>query len=108
MQAAHASTTVRLALDALPYPERAVVKPGFFPDSLDGLEERFCLVSLDVDYEAATLEGLRYFWPRLSPGGIPAAPRLGKSGAARTGKSIGAVPRRAGMPNLLAPLCGVA
>ena len=46
-----------------------MLKPGFFPDSLDGLEVEFCLVSLDVDFETATLEGLRYFWPRLSPGG---------------------------------------
>ena len=26
-------------------------------------------MSLDVDFEGATLEGLRYFWPRLSEGG---------------------------------------
>ena len=69
MQAAHENTDLRQVLDALPYPERAVVKPGFFPESLGGLEETFCLVSLDVDFEAATLEGLRYFWPRLSDGG---------------------------------------
>ena len=43
--------------------------PGVFPASLGGLEERFCLVSLDVDLEESTLAGLRYFVPRLSPGG---------------------------------------
>ena len=32
-------------------------------------EERFCLVSLDVDFGASTLAGLRWFWPRLNPGG---------------------------------------
>ena len=69
MQAAHENTSIRQVLEVLPYPERAVVKPGFFPESLGGLEETFCLVSLDVDFEAATLEGLRYFWCRLSPGG---------------------------------------
>lgn len=69
MQAAHENTSVRQVLDALPFPEQAIVKPGFFPESLDGLEDIFCLVSLDVDFEAATLAGLRYFWPRLSPGG---------------------------------------
>lgn len=69
MQAAHENTSIRQVLDALPHPERAVVKPGFFPESLGSLEETFCLVSLDVDFEAATLEGLRYFWCRLSPGG---------------------------------------
>ena len=69
MQAAHENTSIRQVLEVLPYPERAVVKPGFFPESLGGLEETFCLVSLDVDFESATLEGLRYFWRRLSPGG---------------------------------------
>lgn len=69
MQAAHANTSVSRVLAALPHPEQAVVKPGFFPASLDGLEDTFCLVSLDVDYEQTTVEGLRYFWPRLSPGG---------------------------------------
>ena len=69
MQAAHENTSIRQVLEVLPYPERAIVKPGFFPESLGGLEETFCLVSLDVDFEAATLAGLRYFWPRLSDGG---------------------------------------
>ena len=68
-QAAHANTSIRRVLQNLPYPQQAVVKPGFFPDSLQGLEAQFCLVSLDVDFYQTTLEGLRYFWPRLTPGG---------------------------------------
>ncbi|MDO5544568.1 MAG: TylF/MycF/NovP-related O-methyltransferase [Eubacteriales bacterium] len=69
MQAAHEKTSAEAVLAVMPYPEKIVLKPGFFPDSLDGLEEIFCFVSLDVDFEAATLAGLTYFWPRLSPGG---------------------------------------
>lgn len=68
-QAAHANTAVDKVLAIMPHPETVVVKPGFFPGSLDGLEETFCLVSLDVDFQQATLDGLRYFWPRLQPGG---------------------------------------
>lgn len=68
-QAAHSNTAVEQVKAILPHPEQAVFKPGFFPESLDGLEERFCMVSLDVDFARTTLEGLRYFWPRLSPGG---------------------------------------
>ena len=68
-QAAHRNTAVEKVLAIMPHPEQITVKPGFFPESLGGLEERFCLVSLDVDFEQATLDGLRYFWPRLSPGG---------------------------------------
>ncbi len=69
-QAAHENTTAGQVLAILPHPEKAVLKPGFFPASLDGLEETFCLVSLDVDFYQTTLDGLRYFWPRLSPGGF--------------------------------------
>ena len=68
-QAAHANTTMERVLAIMPHPGMVTIKPGFFPASLDGLEERFCLVSLDVDFELATLEGLRYFWPRLHKGG---------------------------------------
>lgn len=68
-QAAHRNTAVSKVLSIMPYSSQIVVKPGFFPESLEGLEERFCLVSLDVDFYQTTLEGLRYFWPRLQKGG---------------------------------------
>lgn len=68
-QAAHENTSVSRVLEIMPHRDRITVKPGFFPGSAEGLEEQFCLVSLDVDFYETTLEGLRYFWPRLNPGG---------------------------------------
>ena len=68
-QAAHRNTAVEKVMAIMPYPDSITVKPGFFPESLEGLEERFCLVSLDVDFYRGTLDGLRYFWPRLERGG---------------------------------------
>ena len=68
-QAAHRNTAIDKVLAIMPHPDSIRVKPGFFPASLDGLEERFCLVSLDVDFYQTTLDGLRYFWPRLEQGG---------------------------------------
>lgn len=68
-QQAHANTATPVVLAAMPHPETVELRPGFFPQSLNGLEERFCLVSLDVDFGETTLEGLRYFWPRLNSGG---------------------------------------
>lgn len=68
-QAAHANTSAQKVLSIMPFPEQIVLHPGFFPESLNGLEERFCLVSLDVDFRQTTLDGLRYFWPRLETGG---------------------------------------
>lgn len=67
---AHRGASVERVLSLLPHPEKAVLRPGLFPATAAGLEEeRFCLVSLDADLEESTLTGLRFFVPRLSPGG---------------------------------------
>ena len=67
---AHRGASAERVLSLLPHPEKAVLRPGLFPATAAGLEdERFCLVSLDVDLEESTLAGLRFFVPRLSPGG---------------------------------------
>lgn len=102
-QAAHEHITPRQVLAIQPHPEKIILKPGFFPKSLCGLEDRFCLVSLDVDFEQTTLEGLRYFWPRLSPGGYlllhdwgsPSLPGVARALAryeAELGRKLSAVP----------------
>ncbi len=68
--AAHGNTDAGRVLAAMPFPERVVLRQGLFPATAEGLEEeRFALVSLDVDLEESTLAGLRWFVPRLSPGG---------------------------------------
>lgn len=66
---AHRNTSVERVLGLLPHPEKAVVRQGLFPATAAGLEEeRFALVSLDVDLEESTLAGLRWFLPRMSEG----------------------------------------
>jgi len=102
-QAAHRNTAANKVLAMMPYPETVTVMPGFFPESLHGLEERFCLVSLDVDFYQTTLDGLRYFWPRLETGGYlllhdwgsPKLPGVAKALAdfeAEIGQRLPAVP----------------
>ncbi|GHV27292.1 hypothetical protein AGMMS4952_08740 [Spirochaetia bacterium] len=52
-----------------PYPNVTIIK-GHFPETALGYEgERFCFVSLDADLYGPVYEGLRFFYPRLSPGG---------------------------------------
>lgn len=69
--AAHRNTGPERVLSRLPRPERARLRIGLFPETAAGLEgERFALVSLDADLEESTLQGLRWFWPRLSEGGF--------------------------------------
>ena len=51
------------------YPDKCIIKQGYFPESLDGLEDEFCFVSIDVDLEDSIYNGLKYFYPRMSAGG---------------------------------------
>ena len=67
---AHRNTGADRVLRLMPHPEKVIIKRGLFPASLGGLEDRFALVSLDVDLEESTLAGLRWFYPRLNPGGF--------------------------------------
>lgn len=64
-------TSVDLVRGKLPHPNQAQFRPGYFPQTAMGLEnESFCLVSLDTDLYEPIVEGLRFFYPRLSPGGF--------------------------------------
>lgn len=68
-QEAHCAATPEQVREILPHPQAARFHPGFFPASAQGVEARFCLVSLDVDFGPSTLAGLRWFWPRMNSGG---------------------------------------
>jgi O-methyltransferase len=50
--------------------DHVIFRAGSFPDTVAGLEdERFALVMLDCDMYQPALDGLRFFYPRLLPGG---------------------------------------
>ena len=106
-QAAHANTTIEKVLAILPYPEKVILKPGFFPESLGGLEEQFCLVSLDVDFYQTTLEGLRYFWPRLEKGGYLLLHDWGSPKLPGVAKALQDFERENGCRIPAIPLCDV-
>lgn len=57
-------------LEKMFYPERCIVKEGYFPDSLNGLEDRFAFVHIDCDLYKPITAGLEYFYPRLNRGGF--------------------------------------
>jgi O-methyltransferase len=66
------STSVELVLAKLKFPENCHICKGMFPLSVTeehrGIKWGF--VSLDVDLYQPTLEGLRFFYPSLLPGGF--------------------------------------
>lgn len=63
------NTTLQNVIARMPNKDKIIIKQGFFPDSLDGLEEEWAFVSIDVDFGESILSGLEYFYPRLLRGG---------------------------------------
>jgi O-methyltransferase len=63
-------TSLELVLKKMKTPQRCVAKKGRFPQTAEGLEDRFVFVSLDADLYLPTIAGLRYFFPRLQEGGF--------------------------------------
>ena len=52
------------------YPDNLKIHKGHFPESAGIIEDRFCFVNLDMDLYKPQLEGLRYFWNKMEPGGV--------------------------------------
>lgn len=67
---AYKDTNVKFVMDKMKYPEMVEIRKGLFPDSLNGLEERFAFVSIDVDFEKSIYDCMDYFYPRMQGGGI--------------------------------------
>jgi len=63
-------TTVKRVMDKMQYPEKIIIKKGYFPETAVGIEDKFVFVSIDVDLYKPTIEGLRFFWDRMVQNGI--------------------------------------
>ena len=62
-----------MVLNRLPYPEKAIICKGRVPDVLNELETpppQFAAISLDTDLYEPTYQGLKFFYLRLSKGGL--------------------------------------
>lgn len=64
-------TGIAAVRNRFPPSAKMVLHPGWFPETTRELTDtRFAVVSLDTDLYQPILVGLRYFWPKLSPGGF--------------------------------------
>lgn len=68
----HKDTSVERMLRNLPFPDKAVVCQGFFPESVteDAQNEEYAFVSIDVDFEESMYQGIKFFYPRMVKGGV--------------------------------------
>ncbi len=62
-------TSVELVLSKMTFQENCIVRKGYFPESMTGIDDTFCFVSLDLDLYKPIFDSLAYFYPRLSKGG---------------------------------------
>ena len=62
-------TSVEAVLKRMPFPEKCKPVKGFFPESAQGVQDQFVLVSLDTDLYEPIYNGLNFFYPRLVAGG---------------------------------------
>ena len=53
----------------MPFAEKVIIKKGYFPDTMNDVNEKFALASLDMDLYIPMLEGLRFFYKRMSKNG---------------------------------------
>ncbi|MBR5407083.1 MAG: class I SAM-dependent methyltransferase [Lachnospiraceae bacterium] len=63
-------TSEESVYEKMPNKDKVVIKKGYFPESLGDLEDEFIFVNLDMDLYKPTLEGLKYFYPRMKEGGV--------------------------------------
>jgi O-methyltransferase len=64
-------TNVEMVLEKMSHREKVTVRAGYFPESVQETDkdERFAFVSIDTDLYKPIYDGLRFFYPRLNPGG---------------------------------------
>jgi len=63
-------TSEEMVMSKLPHPDMCIIRKGYFPETIDGLDEKFCFVNLDFDLYQPTIAGLEYFVPRMVEGGV--------------------------------------
>ena len=63
-------TSEEIVVAKMPHGDKVIIKKGYFPESIGDLDDTFAFVNLDMDLYQPTLEGLRYFYPRMSDGGV--------------------------------------
>lgn len=66
----YADTSVTLVMNKMENPENVIIKKGFFPETAEGIEDKFCFVRLDLDLYNPTVTGLEFFHSRMVKGGV--------------------------------------
>lgn len=63
-------TSEEKVMSVLPYPEKAIMRKGYFPGTVEGIDDKFVFVNLDFDLYNPTLAGLEFFYPKMVHNGV--------------------------------------
>ncbi|MDR0540056.1 MAG: TylF/MycF family methyltransferase [Spirochaetaceae bacterium] len=63
------NNNIELVMKKMKYPSNCIMKKGYFPQTTQGIEEKFAFVSIDTDLFEPIYQGLLYFYQRLERGG---------------------------------------
>lgn len=69
MKIDYSNTSIEKVMEKMTYPQNCVVKPGWFPESAQNVEDSFCFVRLDMDLYNPIKSGLEFFYPKMTRGG---------------------------------------
>jgi len=64
------TTNEQIVLAKLLHPQNAVIYKGYFPETAQGIEDKFCFVNLDFDLYAPILAGLNFFYDKMVNNGV--------------------------------------
>lgn len=71
IQAEHLrKTNEEYVYNRMPNKNMICIRKGYFPETAEGISDKFCFVNLDMDLYKPILEGLRFFFPKMVKGGI--------------------------------------
>lgn len=64
------NVTIDEVLAKMPHRKNIILRAGRFPETAAGIHDTFAFVNLDMDLYEPTIEGLRFFYPLMSEGGV--------------------------------------
>ena len=64
------NTNETIVMRRMIYPQQCIIKKGWFPQTAEGISDKFCFVRLDMDLYAPTIAGLNWFYERINEGYI--------------------------------------
>ena len=63
-------TSVEIVMSKMEHPDNCIIRKGWFPETTEGIDDKFCFVNLDADLYQPMKAGLEFFYPRLVHGGV--------------------------------------